>query len=402
MKTACFRTISTVAIALVFGISCSKGGNNTNKVAATSISLNKKDAVIEKGSTTVLSVFFTPSNATDKSLTWESSNTAVATVANGTVTAVDAGDADITVKNGSLTDRCAVTVVISAGVVTLNKATLKLLIGEKETLVATITPANTTDPAKWTSSDESVATVNDGLVKAIGAGAAKITITVGAKAAECSVTVSKPAPAGSVDLGLSVYWAACNLCESGFVSSPEQFGDYYAWGETVPKETYYWTNYKWSKGAWNTLTKYNVLSSQGSVDNKTVLESEDDAAHVILGGKWRMPTEAEWKELVTNCNWEWTTKNGVAGGLITSKITGDSIFLPAAGHRFESGLYNTYGGSYWTSSLHTGYQQDPNAIYPNNAWYGYVYVNSSDNTKGFGTSIQVRTYGQSIRPVTTE
>ena len=402
MKTACFRTISIVAITLLFGISCSKGGSDTKAVAATAISLNKKEAVLEKGSTTVLSVSFTPSNATDKTLTWTSSNTAVATVVNGTVSAVDAGKADITVKNGSLTDRCAVTVVISAGVVTLDKNSLKLLVGETEKLVATITPENTTDPVKWSSSDETVATVKDGLVKAIGAGTATITITVGAKSAECSVTVRKPAPAGSVDLGLSVYWAACNLCESGFVSSPEQFGDYYAWGETAPKETYYWTNYKWSEGTWDTLTKYNVLSSQGTVDNKTVLEPEDDAAHVKLGGKWRMPTEAEWSELVTNCNWEWTTKNGVAGGLITSKITGDSIFLPAGGKRFESGHYNTFGGFYWTSSLHTGYAQQPNEIYPNNAWFGYVYVNGSDNTKGFGVSIDVRSNGFLIRAVTKE
>lgn len=402
MKTACFRTISIVAIALLFGISCSKGGSDTKAVAATAISLNKKEAVLEKGGTMVLSVSFNPSNATDKTLTWTSSNTAVATVVNGTVTAVDVGKADITVKNGSLTDRCAVTVVISAGVVTLDKNSLKLFVGETEKLVATIIPANTTDSVKWSSSDETVATVKDGLVKAIGAGTATITITVGAKSAECSVTVRKPAPAGSVDLGLSVYWAACNLCEGGFVSSPEQFGDYYAWGETAPKETYYWTNYKWSEGAWNTLTKYNVLSSQGTVDNKTVLESEDDAAHVKLGGKWRMPTLAEWEELVANCNWEWTTRNGVAGGLITSKITGDSIFLPAGGKRLESGLFNTYGGLYWTSSLHTGYPQQPNEIYPNNAWYGYVYFNSTDNTKGFGVSIDVRINGFFIRAVTKE
>lgn len=115
-----------------------------------------------------------------------------------------------------------------------------------------------------------------------------------------------------------------------------------------------------------------------------------------------MPTVAEWEELVANCNWEWTTKNGVAGGLITSKITGDSIFLPAGGKRFESGHYNTFGGFYWTSSLHTGYAQQPNEIYPNNAWFGYVYVNSSDNTKGFGVSIDVRSNGFFIRAVTKE
>ncbi len=183
-----------------------------------------------------------------------------------------------------------------------------------------------------------------------------------------------------VDLGLpsGVKWASCNLCESGFVSSPEEYGDYYAWGETEPyykagyaqstspvwkdfKRGYNWASYKWCNRSSTSLTKYNTKSNYGStVDNKTVLEADDEAdddvAHVKLGGSWRMPTNAEWAELIntSNCTWEWTTQNGINGYKVTSKKNGASIFLPAAGSREDATLRN-FGsyGSYWSSSLDT-------------------------------------------------
>ena len=151
-----------------------------------------------------------------------------------------------------------------------------------------------------------------------------------------------------VDLGLSVKWATCNVG----ASKPEEYGDYFAWGETQPKTTYDWSTYKWCNGSYNTLTKYNNSSSYGTVDNKTQLELSDDAARANWGGSWRMPTDAELTELREQCTWTWTTQNGVNGYKVTSKKNGNSIFLPAAGCRRDGSLYGAgSGGLYCSGSL---------------------------------------------------
>ena len=153
-----------------------------------------------------------------------------------------------------------------------------------------------------------------------------------------------------VDLGLSVKWATCNVG----ASKPEEYGDYFAWGETEPKSTYSWSTYKWCNGSYDTQTKYCTKSSYGTVDNKTQLELSDDAARANWGGSWRMPTKAEQDELREQCTWTWTTQNGVNGYKVTSKSNGNSIFLPAAGHRRFSSLSHAGGiGYYWSSSLDT-------------------------------------------------
>ena len=156
-----------------------------------------------------------------------------------------------------------------------------------------------------------------------------------------------------IDLGLSVKWATCNVG----ATKPEEYGDYFAWGETQPKSTYNWSTYKWCNGSYNTQTKYNTNSSYGTVDNKTQLELSDDAARANWGGSWRMPTDAELTELRENCTWTWTTQNGVYGYKVTSKKSGytnKSIFLPAASHRFNSDLFSAGSyGNYWSSSLST-------------------------------------------------
>ena len=153
-----------------------------------------------------------------------------------------------------------------------------------------------------------------------------------------------------VDLGLSVKWATMNVG----ATKPEEYGDYFAWGETEPKEVYDWSTYKHCRGSYTTLTKYNTDSNWGTVDNKTKLDAIDDAAVVNWGGTWRMPTDAELTELREQCTWSWTTQNGVNGYKVTSKSNGNSIFLPAAGWRLDS-LLDRAGnyGYYWSSSLYT-------------------------------------------------
>ena len=150
----------------------------------------------------------------------------------------------------------------------------------------------------------------------------------------------------AVDLGLSVKWASCNVG----ATTPEDCGDYYAWGETEEKENYDWSTYKWCNGSYDTQTKYCTNSSYGTVDNKTTLDLEDDVAHVKWGGSWRMPTKAELDELRSNCTWTWTTQNDVNGYKVTSKTNGNSIFLPAAGWRQETSFYDSSNGRYWSSS----------------------------------------------------
>ena len=163
------------------------------------------------------------------------------------------------------------------------------------------------------------------------------------------VKKSAVAPEGAVDLGLSVYWASCNVG----ATSPESIGNYYAWGETTTKSGYYWANYKWGTNDFS-LTKYNTQSLRGKVDNKTTLTLEDDAAHVKIGEAWRMPSAEEVEELINNCTWVWTTINGVNGLKFTSKKPGFSdkwIFLPAAGTKSDRTILYGFIGKYWTSSI---------------------------------------------------
>ena len=188
-----------------------------------------------------------------------------------------------------------------------------------------------------------------------------------------------------VDLGLSVKWATCNVG----ATEPEEYGDYFAWGETERKSTYNWSTYKYCNGSQYSLTKYCTNSSYGTVDNKTTLEAADDAARANWGGSWRMPTDAELTELREQCTWTWTTQNGVYGYKVTSKKSGytnKSIFLPAAGYRYDSSIYNAgSNGYYWSSSLYTGS--------PSYAW------DVSFSSDGVYRGRDNRSYGFSVRPV---
>ena len=184
-----------------------------------------------------------------------------------------------------------------------------------------------------------------------------------------------------IDLGLSVKWATCNVG----ASTPEECGGYYAWGEIDEKNEYSWSTYKWCKGTSYTMTKYCTGSNYGTVDNKTSLDLEDDVARVKWGGSWRMPTLDEQKELCNNCIWTWTIQNGVNGCKVTSKTNGNSIFIPAAGHRNSTTFYSKgSSGDYWSSSLGGA---------TNNAYYSRFYNGYS------GYSYDGRYLGHCVRPV---
>lgn len=169
-----------------------------------------------------------------------------------------------------------------------------------------------------------------------------------------------------VDLGLSVKWATCNVG----ADSPEEYGDYFAWGETKPK-----LFYTREEEENNTYT-----------DNPEALSSIRDAASVNMGGSWRMPTLKELKELVDKCTWTWTTLNGVEGYEVKSKKNSNAIFLPAAGYRDGSGLGDAGSyGYYWSSSLTADYSSHAYSLY--------------FNSVGVNWSSYYRYYGRSVRGV---
>ena len=189
-----------------------------------------------------------------------------------------------------------------------------------------------------------------------------------------------------VDLGLpsGTLWATCNVG----ASSPEEYGDYFAWGETQPKTTYNWSTYKYCKGTEDTLTKYCTMSGYGTVDNKRELEPSDDAATVNWGSGWQMPSKEQLHELYNSSytTTTWITMNGVKGRKITSKSNGNSIFLPASGCRYDTSLYSAGSlGDYWSRSLSTSYSYDAY----------YLFFDSSY----IGTHDDGRYYGLSVRPV---
>ena len=176
-----------------------------------------------------------------------------------------------------------------------------------------------------------------------------------------------------VDLGLSVKWATCNVG----ANTPEEYGDYYAWGEVETKESYEPNNYKFVNGG-------------SPVNDKNTLDIENDVAHKEWGGKWRMPSREEFDELIQNCTWTWTTQKGVNGFLVTSNkpgYTDRSIFLPAAGLRSLSELRLSGNiGFYWTTT--------PSEHFAESACFLYI-------TPGFKSLYEsaARNQAHTVRPV---
>ena len=187
-----------------------------------------------------------------------------------------------------------------------------------------------------------------------------------------------------VDLGLTsgTLWATCNVG----ALKPEEYGDYFAWGETTPKKNYAELTY-----AWNDYKGYFAYIKYNDADGKTELEHYDDAATVNWGSDWCIPSKEQYEELIDQCNWTYTTMNDVKGYLVSSKSNGNSIFLPAAGiYSYDEVLKD---GKYYTFAFSYASREVKDNILTT-AWG--LYINPSSEVKMYW---EMRYRGSSIRPV---
>jgi len=225
--------------------------------------------------------------------------------------------------------------------------------------------------------------------------------------ASCKKTY-EPSPDKAVDLGLSVKWAAVNLG----AYNPEDYGDYYAWGEISPKNDFSWNTYKYSfrnaaaspgKDSIYIEHVYKDIEGKDSIVNCSILYGDSicgmakyDAATAAWGSDWRLPTMREIKELTDSCSCTWTWEKdykGKRGFLVTSKINGKSIFIPAAGTMLNKSnqLKDDYV-SFW-SGTYEGVDDDAN----NALAVAIDGPKSSPKLKDM-----IISYGRSIRPVCTK
>ncbi len=335
---------------------------------AYSLSIPHAELVVGQSYSLARTISFTDGRS--HSLTWSVENTSVATItASGTVTAQAAGETCVYATTAD-----GVTATIRLVVHPELEITPKeVSVGVGASLQFKL---NTIVSAIWSTSNAAVATVsNTGVVTGISEGNVAITALSGGKKAVLDLRAIYHE---YVDLGLSVKWATCNVG----AENPEDYGDYYAWGETQTKSDYSWSTYLDSPNRdGNSFTKY---KSGG----KTELDLENDVAHVQWGGSWRMPTDDEFTELrnTSNCTWTWTNQGGKNGYKVTSKKNGNSIFLPAAGCRYGSNLGDAGSyGFYWPSSLSADYSDRA---------YELCF-----DSGGVGGSSRGRGYGRSVRPV---
>ena len=388
-------------------------------VPVNGVSINPSSTTLKLGETQLLKAEITPSEATNTSVKWTSSNDRVASVEKGLITGIKPGTATITVttNDGDKTAECSVTVeddplpiaTLDAENIVFNGATLrgKLLSAPTSTIHVGFQYSSSVETILFGSQ-----AVEASGVDAEGNFSADISelepqttyyfrtvlkqdgkdycgeVKTFTTAAE---PVEAPFKVAAVDLGLpsGLKWANANLGADAVEAS----GDYYAWGETEPYYSSFdplvWkdgksagynnASYKFYSGG--TYTKY-----YSSVDSKTVLDPEDDAAHVVLGGTWRMPTKDEWTELINNCEWTWVSSGGKLGYTVTG-TNSNSIFIPASGVMSNKSLNNVGCGSYWTADLDESFQEFAHYYSVSNEFLQYsmpfYYTNSYYRSDGY-------------------
>jgi len=369
-------------LSIVFLVGCSKDPA-TDWGKGVDISIDPTAITLHVGESAVISASVTPADLTNKTVLWTSGNTSVATVSGGVVQGVGIGSTTITAKTdrGGKKAECKVTVISPVLVKSIELGATELHLDPKDqsyVFSATVLPADATDKGlDWMSSDESIVSVADGVLTLKGLGSAVVSATArdtGHASALCSVTVVNIPDA--VDLGLSVKWATFNVG----AEKPVDSGGFYAWGEVSPKNDYSKASYTFSTHVPGAFSKYSAS------DGKTRLDTSDDVASVVLGSGWRMPTRAEFEELMDeeNCIWTRSTDGTRPGFTVASKKEGfldNSIFLPADGY-WEDAVCIGKGevGIYWSSSL---------SDTPSNAFsIGFPTICGSNLPRYFGLSIR--------------
>lgn len=385
-------------------------------IPVSSVTINKTELELFEGETESLVATVLPNNATDKKVSWSSSDTAIATVDDsGLVTAVGEGSATITAKVGDKDSTCHVVIKHSPIFIREDDHGHLLREGESVTLAITVEPAEARSRLIWVSTNPELVSVDKtGKVTAIkykrGCRTAYVDARIGNAFCRWEVSVERAVPKGAIDIGLRIvrndntmyhlFFAECNLG----ASSLEGFGSYYSWGETETKDSYWKWNYKLGDYDGNKkdylIHKYcrspYIWNGPGEPDGKTILDPEDDVAHVILGGDWRMPTVEEWEELIrytSNSHLTWTEKGGVRGYEVEfaspSYYNCKTLFLPAAGHNIEDKTIEKNSTVYlWCSELAS-----------DDRCAKVVHVYMKNKSPHIEISNVPRSYGLPVRPV---
>jgi len=258
----------------------------------------------------------------------------------------------------------------------LVESSVKLMAGKTARIYPKIGPVDAADKKLvWTSGNPEIATISDkGVVTGVAAGETSVTVSTadGSElSVKCAVTV-EPAPEPverKVDLGLSVIWSAYNLGSDGF---PTSVGDYYAFAELEPKESYAQSQYV-----------YNSYNGQYSIPVENIQGSEYDVARKAWGESWCIPTKEQIEELIANCTANMEYEGDVRGYRFTSKINGNSIFIPAAGYKYYSDTREIERVYLWSATAKTP-----------TGWSASAYCLSSSFI-----SSREPCYGMCIRPV---
>lgn len=367
--------------------------------ALQSISLDQTEVSLKKGETTQLQAILDPADATGVHLSWTTDDYTVATVeSDGTVEAKGAGTTLVKVHAGDLEAACQIKVTVPVTSMTVFDDFV-IEAGQSRKLNVHIYPDDATDnDIIWGSLYPEIAYVSDdGVLHGVSWG--ETTISYRTKEIPATFVTAKVLThceePEAVDLGLSSKWASFNLG----ATRPEEYGYYYAWGETEPKAqytdvTYKHVNHSGSSSLMTSLIKYNKdinMGYNGFTDWKATLDNSDDAAWTKLGGKWNIPDIRDIYELYTKCYWVSTTRNGVKGYNITGP-SGNSIFLPLAGYMSGSSL-NLAGrdGFYWGNQYDASFCCDAVTM-----WFSEGFVEQ----EFFEYYFYIRSKGQTIRPVT--
>ena len=366
------------------------GGGGGGSTTLNSAAVDPSFVALGLNQEQVVSLVMDPADA-EVTIYWESQASYIAKVqmiskTQAKITGVAVGQTVVTVHAGDLTANCQVSVSdsdnsVPVESVTHDKHELTLGVNQQYQFTATVLPENASNKeVVWISSANSSKLYISSTGQLSALQPCEATITVRCKANPmiydtCQVTVtggSGTDPGDEVvDLGLpsGLKWRGWNVG----ASKPEEYGDLLAWGETSPKASYTWSNYKY---------KSSDIYGDGVGKKGKTLIAEDDAATVNVGSGWRTPKISEWKELESNCTWTWTTRGGVNGALVTGP-NGKSIFLPAAGYCGSGMSYRGSMGSYWSSS------------YGNDEWAQAFEFRNGDTT----LALIDRAIGRSVRPV---